>query len=1635
MTIRDARLLFVALTTIAAPFAASASTLYVDASAGIDATGCGEIGAPPSPACQTIQFAVGEAASGDTILVRAGTYHECVDLRGKQVVLRADAFDPSDPDTRALTTIDGAGVCDIASGNSNPAVYVGDGSALTGFTVQGAGRSGVQGFGAAVITQNVITGNSGDRGGGVFAYSADYYDGSAPLLVSGNDVTGNVATNSGGGIYAYARADYGLPGRPVEIQGNTVRANTTNGSPGRGSGILVKTQSLPGGQAHVVVTQNIIEGNTVAAPGSGYGRSGYGGGLFAASYYYGSDLIEITNNTVRNNRSAGAGGGLGLFTHSYSYYYGYGYPEASARIVVSGNTVEANTAADPENGLGHGGGIWAQSVGASHESIEILSNQVHDNVAQNRGGGISAWLTPTSAGDQRILVDANVVSGNDAEAGGGLDLQLQLDNQPFESRGRLLASGNEISGNEATGFEGGGGVLAAARFVATVAPDVTLELSGNKIIGNSAAWAGGGALLEVVADEQGDETAFGAAPDASQLVFSNNLVADNQAVDPQDGLATGGGVFAYLESRGNVTAWAALGLNTITGNTADAGSAGLEIESYTESIGGTDGTARVTLASSIVASNAGTGVGGPDPGAKGRITAGGSGHLLVDIDHSDLFDNQEEYAPWIGDRTGTSGNISADPGFLAGPPGGDYRLVDGSPCVDAGNNAVAPLPITDLDGKARLRDGNFDGTAIVDMGAYELQACHEDADCDDGDPCTSDACVVPTGCAHAPATAGTSCEDGNACTSDDACDEAGRCVAGAPAVEGTPCEDGNACTADDTCDAAGLCVTGPPALEGTPCEDGNACTVDTTCDPNGQCSGGMPLDCDDGDPCTLDLCHGTWGCLHAPTTDEDGDGICSPPDNCPFVSNADQIDADADGVGDACDDCPTLYNPGQADADGDEIGDACAPVRVDFATPESGAAEGFLLDTGSSFEPLTGHGWDFPVPTRERVSADPLELRTFAFSMAERRWTRELPPGDYDVHVVCGDSSYPQGPHRVIANGQGVVEDVSTARGEFVERTARVAVRNGRLDLRIGRGNANTTIDYVEAVLATGQPEEGVPVPTVLRSFNFQPEGSPVPLGFRPDHGAPFDPAPGVGWSTPVETVEQGAPVPQVLDTFARSSETAEWNLVVPAAGFYEVWLSVGDPSSAAGPHRVVVEGLPVVLSETTAPGAFLERHAGGYVADGLLTIEIGGGGGPTTLNYVVVAQAPPDADGDGILNESDNCPLASNPEQEDADQDTLGDPCDPDRDGDGVENPADNCPDVANAEQSDLDGDRIGDACDACPIEVFNDQDGDTVCGFADNCPFTYNPDQEDSNGDGVGDDCAMLRVNFGPAGAPVPIGFLADDGSPFSPFRRMGWDQRVGTRERFSSFPVELDTLAFSLAERNWTAEWPNGDYLVHLSIGDAALAQGPQRVLVQGSPAFAEDPVTVRGEFRDATVPVSIRDGRLHLILGGTVANSTLNFVEATAADPQPVLWSIHFQPSDAVRAPGFAVDAGDPFDAGRGWGWNAPVHTRERAAAVPHLLDAFAFTSVARTWELSLPAGLYDVWVSVGDARHAQGPQRLVVEGQTLVDDESTAARQFLERRTQVLVEDGRLTIGAGGGVGNTCLNYVVVSPAQVTPGKN
>ncbi|NOZ87550.1 MAG: thrombospondin, partial [Deltaproteobacteria bacterium] len=99
----------------------------------------------------------------------------------------------------------------------------------------------------------------------------------------------------------------------------------------------------------------------------------------------------------------------------------------------------------------------------------------------------------------------------------------------------------------------------------------------------------------------------------------------------------------------------------------------------------------------------------------------------------------------------------------------------------------------------------------------------------------------------------------------------------------------------------------------------------------GECTGGLcgtPNESGGGCGCgcgSILIANTDMGDTYQYADDYDDDGLEDDFDNCPFVSNRDQVDADGDGVGDACDNCVQSANELQKDADGDGLGDACDP--------------------------------------------------------------------------------------------------------------------------------------------------------------------------------------------------------------------------------------------------------------------------------------------------------------------------------------------------------------------------------------------------------------------------------------------------------------------------------------------------------------------------------------------------------------------------------------------------------------------------------------------------------------------------------------------------------------------------------------
>lgn len=180
--------------------------------------------------------------------------------------------------------------------------------------------------------------------------------------------------------------------------------------------------------------------------------------------------------------------------------------------------------------------------------------------------------------------------------------------------------------------------------------------------------------------------------------------------------------------------------------------------------------------------------------------------------------------------------------------------------------------------------GKLDVTAAL---TYVNPGCSLDAECDDGDPCTTDACV-DSACVSTAGNDGATCDDGNDCTEADVC-LAGS-FAGSAVAEETSCGSGDACS-NQVC-ILGTCET-VAANEGQPCaDDGNFCTQ-SVCR-SAQCMTEPANEgelCGDLLECTEDVCK-AGSCMTTP--------LAEAPANCQCAPIGQSCDSDSDCCSNSC---------------------------------------------------------------------------------------------------------------------------------------------------------------------------------------------------------------------------------------------------------------------------------------------------------------------------------------------------------------------------------------------------------------------------------------------------------------------------------------------------------------------------------------------------------------------------------------------------------------------------------------------------------------------------------------------------------------------------------------------------------------
>jgi len=518
---------------------------YVLGQGGSDDSDCTDEADP----CHSIQYAIDQAASGETICIArhmlAGplTYAEnlviteSITLDGAwngmcvgptTWICNFDAI-PCDP---ANVTIDAGGVGRgiFITGNITPTIDCmtvtgGDAAGLggdPGTSVQNDAGGGIYSRDAApIIVNSVITGNFGcstcpvayGRGGGIYMLNAP-----PAALISNTLIANNVADDStwgmGGGIM--------LRDSDTWVFSNTIEYNRAGLSAGYGGGMMVD-------EGGPVIANNYLYQNV-----GGQSVQGLGGGLCVWS----ATPATIEDNVFEWNRAI-SGAGDPAFASSGGGIAILGDPTGVA--LIQGNTLLNNTAS-PMGPLGHGGGIYASGlVSPSRISANTLDENIAGFNQDGNGGGIYVE-------DSVLLIDNNTMTDNSATWAGSLGMGGGV----FVLRGSALLRDNMITMNDGASFAGppgfrmgrGGGVAISD----SVSSLVHNWLGGNHGANGASDGFGGGLYV------------YGGSVRVEQ-----NLISDNLASEDINGY--GGGVFLQA-----TYPW--LDANRITGNVAASGAGG-----------------------------------------------------------------------------------------------------------------------------------------------------------------------------------------------------------------------------------------------------------------------------------------------------------------------------------------------------------------------------------------------------------------------------------------------------------------------------------------------------------------------------------------------------------------------------------------------------------------------------------------------------------------------------------------------------------------------------------------------------------------------------------------------------------------------------------------------------------------------------------------------------------------------------------------------------------------------------------------------------------------------------------------------------------------------------------------------------
>ena len=536
----------------------------------------------------------------------------------------------------------------------------------------------------SVISESTAT----DRAGGI------YNDGGT-LTVTDSTVSGNSAGQRAGGIYN--------DGGTLTVSDSTLSDNSADQ---RGGGIYNE-------DGDATLTECTVSGNSAVQRGGGlYIESGSvsmrdctvgddntsdgdGGGI-----YNESNNVTIHESTISDNTADQHGGGIYndqgnmfltetvLSNNEASSGNGGGIYNDMGHVELMESVVGGESPADGNSAGDDGGGIYTQQPLIGNASLLLTESSVSNNTADGSGGGVFNF-------NDHVELTRSFVLDNTAAGNGGGIYTFGEDENPET----LLISDSTISGNEAT--EGSGGGIYNFRD--------HVELFETTVSHNTAGDDGGGIFTQGIGVDQ-------------TLLIDRSTISDNEAV-------SGGGLFNF----GDVVT---ISNSTISGNDATGGGGGgiangarvgsidlLNVTiAFNESLQVNSGifndglTTAVTLINTIVAENIAADCSGNGVTSNGH-NLDSDGTCLLTTANGDIPNGFANLGPLTGN----------------GGPTETHELLPGSEAIDAGDNPTCQVPPVDGEdqrGVERPFDGDDDGTAVCDIGAFEVS----DEEDDDDDP-------------------------------------------------------------------------------------------------------------------------------------------------------------------------------------------------------------------------------------------------------------------------------------------------------------------------------------------------------------------------------------------------------------------------------------------------------------------------------------------------------------------------------------------------------------------------------------------------------------------------------------------------------------------------------------------------------------------------------------------------------------------------------------------------------------------------------------------------------------------------------------------------------------------------------------